>query len=222
MYAIVKDGSITATGTIKQLFPNTSFAGGTANEDFKTAEGVMDIVEGERKNQKYYFVTQGNIELVDGEIWDKDFDNGEGKDKGKMVAAKIPTQKYNNNAKRLNDEDAKDPDTGAQLYVQVYDPDYDNGEGNEVGKMVDTSEKLVNKGLKTVMTTEVKDTANKLLAKTDWTVIRKAERDIAIPSATATYRAAVITECTRLETEIANAADVDALATVMAGQDWPN
>ena len=198
MYAIVKDAAITATGTIKQLFPNTSFAGGVANEDFKTAEGVVDIVEGERKDQKYYFVTQGDIALVDG----------------------VPTQQYTNTAKRLNDEDAKDPD-GNQLYVQVYDPDYDNGEGNEIGKMVDTSEKLIYKGLKTVMTTEVKDTANKLLAKTDWTVIRKAERDVAIPSATATYRAAVITECTRLETEIANAANVDALATVMAGQDWP-
>ena len=101
MYAIVKDGSITATGTIKQLFPNTSFAGGTANEDFKTAEGVVDIVEGERKDQKYYFVAQGDIALVDG----------------------VPTQQYTNTAKRLNDEDAKDPDTGAQLYVQVYDPD---------------------------------------------------------------------------------------------------
>ena len=199
MYAIVKDGSITATGNIKQLFPNTSFAGGTANAEFKTAEGVVDIVQGERKDQKYYFVTQGDIALVDG----------------------VPTQQYTNTAKRLNDEDAKDAD-GNQLYVQVYDPDYDNGEGNEVGKMVDTSEKLVNKGLKTVMTTEVKDTANKLLAKTDWMVIRKYERDVAIPSATATYRAAVITECARLETAIADAADVDALATVMAGQDWPN
>ena len=198
MYAIVKDGSITATGNIKQLFPNTSFAGGTANAEFKTAEGVVDIVQGERKDQKYYFVTQGDIALVDG----------------------VPTQQYTNTAKRLNDEDAKDAD-GNQLYVQVYDPDYDNGEGNEVGKMVDTSEKLVNKGLKTVMTTEVKDTANKLLAKTDWMVIRKYERDVAIPSATATYRAAVITECARLETAIADAANVDALATVMAGQDWP-
>ena len=43
MFAIVKDGSITATGNIKQLFPNTSFAGGAANADFKTAEGVMDL-----------------------------------------------------------------------------------------------------------------------------------------------------------------------------------
>ena len=198
MYAIVKDGSITATGTIKQLFPNTSFAGGTANADFKTAEGVKDIVQGERKDQKYYYVTQGNVELVDG----------------------VPTQKYTNTAKRLEDEDAKDDD-GKQLYVQVWDADYDNGAGKDKGKWVDSSEKVVNQGLKTVMTAQVKDTANKLLAKTDWMVIRKAERDVAIPSATTTYRAAVITECARLETAISNASDVDALATVMAGQNWP-
>ena len=190
MYAIVKDGSITATGNIKQLFPNTSFAGGVANADFKTAEGVKDVVQGEQKDQRYYFVTQGDITLVDG----------------------VPTQQYTNTAQRLNDEDAKDAD-GNQLYVQVWDEDKK--------KMVDSSEKLVNQGLKTVMTAQVKDTANKLLAKTDWMVIRKAERDVAIPSATATYRAAVITECARLETAITNASDVDALATVMAGQNWP-
>ena len=190
MYAIVKDGSITATGTIKQLFPNTSFAGGVANSEFKTAEGVTDIVNGERKDQMYYYVTQSDIELIDG----------------------VPTQKYTNTAKRLNDEDAKDED-GNQLYVQKWDDDTE--------KMVDTSTKQINQGLKTPMTAQVKDTANKLLAPTDWMVIRKYERDVAIPSATATYRAAVITECARLETAIADAANVDALATVMAGQDWP-
>ena len=190
MYAIIKDGAITATGNIKQLFPNTSFAGGVANADFKTAEGVMDIVQGERKDQKYYFVTEGNVELVDG----------------------VPTQQYTNTAKRLTDEDAKDED-GNQVYVQVWDANQN--------KMVDTSTKQINRGLKTIMTLEVKDTANKLLTSTDWMVIRKYERDVAIPSATATYRAAVITECARLETAIADAANVDALATVMAGQDWP-
>ena len=46
MYAIVKDGAITATGTIKQLFPNTSFAGGVANSEFKKAENVEDVVNG--------------------------------------------------------------------------------------------------------------------------------------------------------------------------------
>ena len=87
--------------------------------------------------------------------------------------------------------------------------------------MVDTSEKQVNQGLKTAKTDQVKYQANSSLAKTDWMVIRKAERDVDIPSATATYRAAVITECTRLETAIGNAADVDALAAVMAAQNWP-
>ena len=190
MYAIVKDGSITATGNIKQLFPNTSFAGGVANADFKTAEGVMDIVQGEQKDRQYYFVTEGDIALVDG----------------------VPTQQYTNTAKRLNDEDAKDED-GNQVYVQVWDKD--------TNKMVNTSEKLINQGLKTSITAEVKNIANTRLASTDWMVIRKYERDVAIPSATATYRAAVITECARLETAIADAANVDALATVMAGQDWP-
>ena len=189
MYAIVKDGSITATGTMKQLFPTTSFAGGVANDEFKTAEGVTDVVEAERKDQRYYYVTQGDIELVDG----------------------VPTQQYNNNAKRLNDEDAKDAG-GNQLYVKVQNSD---------GDWVNSSEKIIYQGLKTSMTAQVKETANSLLSQTDWMVIRKAERDVAIPSATATYRAAVITECARLETAIANASDVDALATVMAGQDWP-
>ena len=203
MYAIVKSGAITATGTIKQLFPETSFAGGVANEEFKKAENVEDVVNAEQKDRTYYYVTQGDIALVDG----------------------VPTQQYTNTAKRLEDEDAKDKD-GNQVYVQVWDADYDNGKASDgkdlpKGKMVDTSEKMINQGLKSVMTAQVKDTANKLLAKTDWMVIRKAERDVAIPSATATYRAAVVTECARLETAIGNAANVDALATVMAGQNWP-
>ena len=53
-------------------------------------------------------------------------------------------------------------------------------------------------GLKSNWSAQIKDTTNKLLAQTDWMVIRKAERDVAIPAATVTYRAAVLTECDRL------------------------
>jgi hypothetical protein len=60
------------------------------------------------------------------------------------------------------------------------------------------------------------------LAQTDWMVIRKAERDVAIPTATATYRAAVITECSRLVTAIAGCADVPALIAVVGAQGWPD
>jgi hypothetical protein len=79
----------------------------------------------------------------------------------------------------------------------------------------------VQHGLKHQWTATVKDTANKLLAQTDWMVIRKAERDVAIPQATVTYRAAVLAECTRLVTAIAGAADVSALVTVVTAQNWP-
>lgn len=75
--------------------------------------------------------------------------------------------------------------------------------------------------LKTLWTTTVKQTANSLLSQTDWMVIRKAERDVAIPEATVTHRAAVITECTRLVTAIAGAADVPALVTIVTEQNWP-
>jgi hypothetical protein len=75
--------------------------------------------------------------------------------------------------------------------------------------------------LKTLWTETVKQTANSILSQTDWMVIRKAERDVAIPEATVTHRAAVITECTRLVTAIAGAADVPALSTVVTAQNWP-
>ena len=198
MFAIVEDGKIIRTGSsVQKMFPNTSFAG-SPNADFLRDNNVRDVVNGERKDSKYYFVTTGDITLVDG----------------------VPTQAYTNTAKRLVDENAKDAD-GNQRYVQVWDADVDNGEGRPKGGMVNSSEKQINRGVKTTMTEQVKTTANSALANTDWMVIRKAERDVAIPSATATYRAAVLTECTRLETAITNAADVDAVAAVMNAQNWP-
>jgi hypothetical protein len=76
-------------------------------------------------------------------------------------------------------------------------------------------------GLKHQWTAQVKNTTNGLLSQTDWMVIRKAERDVAIPEATATYRAAVLTECDRLLAAISSASTVDALATVVNAQNWP-
>jgi hypothetical protein len=117
------------------------------------------------------------------------------------------------NPKLLNDREESDED-GNPMYVKVL--------GVVDGKpaMVDSTERLVTKGLKSNWTAQVKDTANKLLAQTDWMVIRKAERDVAIPTATATYRAGVITECARLVAAIAGAADVPALITVVTNQNW--
>jgi hypothetical protein len=118
------------------------------------------------------------------------------------------------NPKLLNDREESDED-GNPMYVKVL--------GVVDGKpaMVDSTERLVTKGLKSNWTAQVKDTANKLLAQTDWMVIRKAERNIDVPSNTTTYRVAVITECTRLVTAIESAADVSAFIAVVTTQNWP-
>lgn len=86
----------------------------------------------------------------------------------------------------------------------------------------DVGDPYVQKGLKSQWTAQVKDTANKMLAPTDWYVIRKAETDTAIPSNVITFRADVKVECNRLETAIANAADVPALIIAINSQNWPN
>jgi len=198
MYAKITDGAI-STGTLKQLFPNTSFPAGVADSDFKTANGLQDIVNAERKDDKYYWVTQGDITLVDG----------------------VATRGFSNVARRIEDVAEVDHVSGDPIYVQEWDADFDNGEGKEPGKMVDTSEQLVTRGLKHTMKAQIKSQANSALADTDWMVIRKAERSVAIPSATVTYRAGVVKECARLETAIAGAADVDALQAVMQAQNWP-
>jgi len=82
-------------------------------------------------------------------------------------------------------------------------------------------EPYIQRGLKHNWVAQVKDTAGKLLAQTDWMVIRKAERDVAIPAATVTYRAAVVAEANRLETAISECADVPALIAVVTAQGWP-
>jgi hypothetical protein len=116
------------------------------------------------------------------------------------------------NPKLLNDREESDED-GNPMYVQVYD--------SATQAMVDSSERLVTKGLKSQWTAQVKDTANKLLAQSDWMVIRKFERSVDIPTDVATYRTAVITEANRLETGIDGSVDVPALIAVVTTQTWP-
>ena len=55
------------------------------------------------------------------------------------------------------------------------------GEVDGEPAMVDSDERLVAKGLKSNWIAQVKVTAGSMLAGTDWMVIRKAERDVAIP-----------------------------------------
>jgi hypothetical protein len=76
------------------------------------------------------------------------------------------------------------------------------------------------KGLKSTFIAQIKDTTNKLLASTDWYVIRKIERNIDIPTDIADKRNAIITESNRLETAIKKVADVEALIEVLNTQNF--
>ena len=116
------------------------------------------------------------------------------------------------NPKLLNDREEVD-ENGNPMFVKVYDP--------ETESMVDSNERLVTKGLKSQWIAQIKDTAGKLLAQTDWMVIRKAERGIDIPESTQAYRAAVIAEADRLETAIAACETVEQLIEVVTNQAWP-
>ena len=113
--------------------------------------------------------------------------------------------------KALEDVNETDDD-GNPIYVQVWNEDTE--------QMEDTSEQVVTRGLKYTWIAQVKDTAGKMLAETDWMVTRKFERDIDIPADVVTKRAAIVAECTRLETAITAAADMDAFIAVVQDQRW--
>lgn len=68
---------------------------------------------------------------------------------------------------------------------------------------------------------QIKATANAMLASTDWMVIRKAERGVAIPADTAAYRAAVLAECDRAAEAVDAAKDVPALVEAVTALSWP-
>ena len=117
------------------------------------------------------------------------------------------------NPKALEDREEVDQD-GNPMYVKVL------GEVDGEPAMVDSDERLVSKGLKSNWIAQVKATAGSMLAATDWMVIRKAERDVAIPAATVAARAAIVAEANRLETAITACADVAALIEVVSSQNW--
>jgi hypothetical protein len=118
-----------------------------------------------------------------------------------------------NNPKEMEDREEVDQE-GNPMYVKVL------GEVDGEPAMVDSDERLVSKGLKSQWIAQVKVTAGTMLANTDWMVIRKAERDVAIPADVVAKRAAIVAEADRLEVAIAACADVEALIAVVNDQRW--
>jgi len=97
-----------------------------------------------------------------------------------------------------------------RLYSSSHNAD---GSVNSTKKNLDdvTSDGVTTYGVKTTLKNEVKEQQRQLLSQTDWAVIRKTDKDTAIPSNIQTWRDAIRTKATEMETAIDNAADTDAV-----------
>ena len=163
MYALIENSQVTKVGELATLFPDTS----NPNHAFAIEQGALEVVEGEQKDQRFYWVTFDSYQV-----------------KGSVV-----TRTYTNTPKAV--EDVTETPEGA-------------------------TEPVTTKGLKSNWIAQNKASANSLLAATDWMVIRKAERDVAIPSDVVTARAAIIADCTAKEAAITAASTIDAFINVVA------
>ena len=160
---------------------------------YASQHGAKEIIDGNREDERFYWVTFGSYSVGDTYV----------------------TRNYVNTAKALEDVAAVKEDN-TPLYVQVYDPTADNGKG----AMVDTTEQVITKGLKSVYITQFKQIANSRLTETDWMVIRKAERNVAIPTEVADNRAAILAECDRLIAAVTAASDMPAFITAVQSANW--
>jgi len=115
---------------------------------------------------------------------------------------------YTGVPRELEDLETVD-ENGDPAYVKVYD--------EATKSMVNTAQRLINKGLKSNHIAQVKHNTNTILAQTDWYVIRKAERNIDIPADVATYRAAVIAWATATEASITAVTTVEELKAINLG-----
>jgi hypothetical protein len=112
--------------------------------------------------------------------------------------------------KALEDREESD-ENGNPMYVKVL------GEVDGKPAMVDSTERLIAKGLKSQWIAKVKHNTNMTLAQTDWYVIRKAERNVDIPADVATDRAAVIAWATATEASITAVTTVEELKAINLG-----
>lgn len=197
MFAVVQNGEI------RQIIqPDVAFTIGekqysarfirNSTEAERKAVGVYEIVYGEQKDQRFYWVTGPSYRV---------------NEVNQTVEAT-----FTNTPKALEDK-LETKEDGTPLFVQVYDPATDS--------MVDTTEQVVTKGLKSQFIAQTKATAGSLLAATDWKVVRAAEGVKPVDADTTAARAAIRAYSDSLEAAITGAADVEALIAVLNNQEWP-
>jgi len=60
MYALIQNNAVTQIGELAILFPNTS----NPNHAFAIEQGALEVVEGEQKDQRFYWVTFDKYEVT--------------------------------------------------------------------------------------------------------------------------------------------------------------
>lgn len=60
MYALIDNNAVTQVGELSILFPNTS----NPTHAFATEQGALEVVEGEQKDQRFYWVTFSHYEVT--------------------------------------------------------------------------------------------------------------------------------------------------------------
>lgn len=60
MYALIENSQVTQVGELSILFPNTS----NPTHAFATEQGALEVVEGEQKDQRFYWVTFSHYEVT--------------------------------------------------------------------------------------------------------------------------------------------------------------
>ena len=87
-----------------------------------------------------------------------------------------------------------------------------DGDGNAVND--DDGNQIMQPGVRSQLKAEVNSQQGSLLAQTDWAVVRKADKGTAIPSNIQTWRDAIRTKATAMESAIDGAANTDAVAAL--------
>ena len=94
----------------------------------------------------------------------------------------------------------------------IADSDATDKDGNKIKD--DDGNQVINKGLKTIKKNLIDNQCAGLLASSDWRVVKATETGGTMDSGWKTWRASVRTKCNSMQTQIDNASDVDALATL--------
>ncbi len=197
MFAVVQNGNI-----VQLIQPDVAFVIGekqysarfirNATEAERKSVGVYEVIQGTQQDQRFYWVTGPSYRV---------------NETNQTVEAT-----YTATPKALEDK-LETKEDGTPLYVQKFDPAANGGKGG----MVDTTEQVVTKGLKSQWIAQTKAAANSELAQTDWMVIRKAERNVEIPGDVMADRAAVLALCAEKEAAIAACTTVEQLMAAVQG-----